>query len=88
MKKSFIIVTWPTNTTATTTPEDVIVVENCELTGLCNSLEPGGRTVALAETTLGVTELETTTLMETTTNEQDTTTQELDNIPTPARIFV
>ena len=86
----FISVTWPPNTTATT-PEDVVVVENCELTGLCDTLVPGGRTVSL-ETTEAVAELETSTVMveeETTTGEvEETTTPELDEIPTPAKIFV
>ena len=66
-----------------TTPEDVIVVENCEFTGLCQTISPGGRTVA---TEMG---LETTTIVqETTTIVQETTTPELEDIPTPAKIFV
>ena len=91
-----MLVTWPPNTTASTPPEDVVVVENCELTGLCDTLVPGCRTVPLLETTQGVTEIETTTVQveetstpeeETTISVEDTTTSEVDEIPTPARIF-
>ena len=61
----------------TTAPEDAVLVENCELTGQCQTISPGGRTVTLEEFTDTGTEM----------TELDTTT-EMENIPTPARIFV
>ena len=87
--------TWPAVNINTTTPEDAVVVENCEFTGLCQTIGQGGRTVMLEETTEAgteMTELYTTTdgaELDTTTDvtELDTTT-DVENIPTPARIFV
>ena len=73
----FLKVTWPVVEINATTPEDAVVVENCEFTGLCQTIGPGGRTVTLEETTETGTE----------TTELDTTT-EMKNIPTPARIFL
>ena len=73
----FLKVTWPVVEINATTPEDAVVVENCEFTGLCQTISPGGRTVTLEESTDAVTEM----------TELDTTT-EVENIPTPARIFL
>jgi hypothetical protein len=87
----FFKVTWPAVNINTTTPEDAVVVENCEFTGLCQTISPGGRTATLEETTEAgteMTELDTTTdgaELDTTT---DVTTTEMENIPTPARIFL
>ena len=73
----FLKVTWPVVEINATTPEDAVVVENCEFTGLCQTISPGRRTVTLEESTDAVTEM----------TELDTTT-EVENIPTPARIFL
>ena len=75
-----VIVTWPPIDTNITTPGDVVVVENCEFTGLCQTLLPGGRTVPIEETTEDMIETTTEDMIETTTNENE-------NIPTPARLF-